>query len=77
MQKDNLFAQTCFEPKIFYPKKCVNYDKSNSRQNSIKGPKDPNSEKNDKKLHKVPKCAKKCQQKYQNRDITHFLDKTA
>ena len=29
-----------------YPKKCVNYDKYNSRQNSVKGPKDPNSAKN-------------------------------
>ena len=30
------------EPKIFHPKKCVNYNKSNLQQNSVKGPKDPN-----------------------------------
>ena len=30
-----------------------------------------------KKLHKVPKCAKKCHQKAQNGDITHFFDKAA
>ena len=29
MQKDNFFTQTWFEPTIFYPKKCVNYNKSN------------------------------------------------
>ena len=45
MQKDNFFTQIWFEPKIFYPKKCVNYDKSNLRQNSVTGPKDPNSAK--------------------------------
>ena len=39
------FTQAWFEPKIFYLKKCVNYDKYNSRQNSVKGPKDPNSAK--------------------------------
>ena len=38
-------TQRGFEPKIFYLKKCVNYNKSNSRQNSVKGPKDPNSAK--------------------------------
>ena len=31
MEKDNFFTQTWFEPKIFYPKKCVNYNKSNLR----------------------------------------------
>ena len=45
MQKDNLFTQTWFEPNMFYPKKGVNYDKSNPRQNSIKGPKDTTSAK--------------------------------
>ena len=29
MQKDNLFTQTWFEPNMFYPKKGVNYNKSN------------------------------------------------
>ena len=43
--KKQFFTQTWFEPKIFYPKKCVKYDKSNSHQNSVKGPKDPNSAK--------------------------------
>ena len=37
------FTQTCFEPKIFYPKKAKNNDKSNSRQNSLIGQKDPDS----------------------------------
>ena len=35
--------------KIFYLKKCVNYNKSNLQHNSIKGPKDPNNA----KKHKV------------------------
>ena len=42
-KKTIFFTQTWFEPKIFYQKKCVNYDKSNLRQNSVKGQKDPNS----------------------------------
>ena len=59
MQKDILFfTQTGFEAKIFCPKKCINYDKSISQQNSVKGPKDHNSAKNAKKLHKVKKCVK-------------------
>ena len=33
----------CLSQKIFYPKKCVNYDKSDLWQNSLKIPKDPNS----------------------------------
>ena len=49
MQKDNYFTPTGFEPKIFYPKKCVNYDKSISQQNNVKGQKDPNS------VKKIPK----------------------
>ena len=36
-------TQPRFEPKYFYSKKWVNYDKCNLRQNSVKGPKDPNS----------------------------------
>ena len=44
MQKDNFFTQTWFKQKIYYPKKCVNYHKSNSQQNSVKGQKDPNCE---------------------------------
>ena len=45
MQKDNIFTQTWFEPRIFYPKKYVNYNKSNSQQNRVKGPKGQNREK--------------------------------
>ena len=47
--------QTCKETIFFYtnmvgaknilPEKCVNYNKCNLRQNSVKGPKDPNSAK--------------------------------
>ena len=37
------FTQTWFKSKILFPKKCVNYDKSNLRQNSLKGQKEPNS----------------------------------
>ena len=29
MQKDKFVTQTWFQPKVFYPKKCVNYNKSN------------------------------------------------
>ena len=43
MQKDNYFTPTWFEPKIYYPKKWVNYGESNSRQNSVKGQKESNS----------------------------------
>ena len=49
MQKDNFFTKTCFQPKILYPKKCVNYDKSTLRKNSVKGQTDPDSAKNSKK----------------------------
>ena len=27
-KKDNYFTQARFDPKLFYPKKCVNFDKS-------------------------------------------------
>ena len=43
--KRQLFHTNMVWAKIFYPKKCVNNDKSNSRQNSVKGPKDLNSAK--------------------------------
>ena len=62
MQKYNFFTQTWFEPKIFYQKKCVNYNKSNSRQNSVKGPKDPNNAKKCQTVT-VPKCAKNATKK--------------
>ena len=50
MQKDNFFTQTWFKQKIFYQKKCVNYDISNQKQNNVKGQKDKNSAKNAKKV---------------------------
>ena len=63
MQKDNFFTQTWFEPKIHYPKNCVNYNKSNLQQISVKGPKDPNSAKkmpkSNIKFQNVPKNATK------------------
>ena len=55
MEKDYFFYTRKFEPKLFHPKKCVNQDKSNSRQNSVKGTKDPVSAK------KMPKSNKKFQ----------------
>ena len=54
----------------FYPKKCVNYDKYNSQQNSVKGPNDPNSEKMPKsniEFQNVPKNITK------NREIAPLL----
>ena len=43
--KKTIFTQTWFEPKILYLKKCVNYNKSNPRQNSVIGSKISNSAK--------------------------------
>ena len=43
MQKDNIFRPTWFAPKIFYPKKCLNDNKSNLKQKNVKGQKDQNS----------------------------------
>ena len=64
LQKDNFFTQARLEPKYFYPKKCLSYDKSTSQQNSVKGPKEPNSaKKNVKTRHKVLKCAKNATKK--------------
>ena len=63
MLKDNFFTQTWFEPKIFYPRKCINYDKSNLQQDSVKGQKDPNSDKKNSKsnikFQNVPENATK------------------
>ena len=28
MEKDNFLTEAMFDPKLFYPKKCVNFDKS-------------------------------------------------
>ena len=47
--KRQLFYTNLALPKIFYLKKCVNYNKLKLRQNSLKGPKNPNSAKNAKK----------------------------
>ena len=43
----------------------------------MKGPKDPNSAKKAKKVTQSSKMCQQCQQKARNRDITHFLNKTA
>ena len=63
MQKDKFFTQTWFDPKIFYPKKCVNYDKSSLRQNSIKGPKSQIVQKKMPKSNIKFQIVKKCYQK--------------
>ena len=60
MQKDNYFTRARFEPKYFYPKKCVNYDKSTLQQNSVKGPKEPNSNINFKNVLKNATKKSKC-----------------
>ena len=49
IEKDNFITQASFDPKKINPKQLVNYDKYNSQQNSVNGPKDPNSEKMAKK----------------------------
>ena len=40
--KTTFFTQILFQLKIFYPKKCVNYNKLKLQQNRVKGPKYPN-----------------------------------
>ena len=61
-----------------YKKKCVNYDKSNLEQKSVKGPKDPNSAKKMPKSNiKFQNMRKNCHQKTGNRNNTNFLNKTA
>ena len=66
-----------FYTNIINPKKCKSYDKSNSQQDRVKGPKYPNNAKKRPKRHKkAPKYATKWYQKAQNCYITHFLDKT-
>ena len=63
MQKDTIFTPTSLVPKLFYPKKCVNYDNSEFSKNSVKGPKDQNSEKkmlrSNIKFHNMPGKATK------------------
>ena len=58
------------------PKMGVNYDKSNLRQKSVKGPKDPNSAQKFQKVTKRSKMCQKMPQKEGNRNITHLLYKT-
>ena len=41
MQKDTHFTQTRFGPNLFYPKKCVNHDKSEFLTKQRKRPKRP------------------------------------
>ena len=56
MEKTIFFKQICFEPKMFYPKKCVNYNKSNLQRCSVKCPKEPtNAKKSNRKCKNVPK----------------------
>ena len=59
MQKDTMFPPTSFVPKLYYPKKCVNYKKSEFSTNSVKGPKDQNS---DKKCQEVTLNSTICQE---------------
>ena len=42
-KKTIILHKRVLSQKIFYQKKCVNIDKSNLRQNSVNGQKDPNS----------------------------------
>ena len=57
--------------KLFYPKKCVNYDKSEFSSNSVTGPKDQNS---DKKCQEVTLNSTMCQEMPQkNREIATLL----
>ena len=59
MQKDTIFTLTSFVPKLFYPKKWVNYDKSEFSTNRVKGQKDQNS---DKKCQEVTLNSTMCQE---------------
>ena len=45
MEKDTIYTPTSFVPKLFYPKKWLNYDKSDFSTKCVKGPKDQNSAK--------------------------------
>ena len=59
MKKDTIFTPKSFEPKLFYPKKWVNYNQSEFSTNSVKGPKDENS---DKKCQEVTLNSTMCQE---------------
>ena len=74
MEKDTIFTPTSCVPKLFYPKKCVNYDKSEFSTNSLKGSKDQNSEKFQKE-RKNSQCAKKCNQNCEIATLLTFLTK--
>ena len=63
MQKDTIFTPTCLVPKLFYSKKCVNYDKVFFSTKLRKKPKRP---KKCKHSHKVTKSCKKTHIKAQN-----------
>ena len=43
MEKDTIFTPTSCVPKLFYPKKCVNYDKNLLLTKLCKRPKIPKS----------------------------------
>ena len=55
MQIDTIFTPTSLVPKLFYPKRCVNYDKILFSTKLLKGPKDQKSANKAIKYHKVAK----------------------
>ena len=61
-------------PKLFSPKKCLNYDKSEFSTNRVKGPKDQNSDKkrprSNIKFHYVPGNAKKKREKLRHYSLS-------
>ena len=75
MEKDNFFTRAGFELKYFYLKKYINHDKSNSQQNSVKGPKDPNCAKNAKSNIKLQNVLKNATKKRKIAILLIFLTK--
>ena len=57
--KRHNFYTNKFCAKLFYPKKCINYNKSECLTNSVKGPKDQNS---DNKCQEVKLNSTMCQE---------------
>ena len=51
MQKDTIFTPTSLVPKLFYPKKCVNYDNILFSTKLRKRPKRPNKCKKGQKVN--------------------------
>ena len=74
--KIQFFRQTWFEQNLFYPKKWVNYNKSNLRHNTVKVQKNQNIFlKMPKSTIKFQNVQQKSYQKAQICNMTHFLDK--